>query len=401
MITFNATSKTIVGSLKGKNFSVPYNEKVWDKMVKLNEEFNKVTDFKDAEKVLAKFEKLTKTSLKDEIEEITSFMTYNPNTKTYHLKQGKNVSKIPMPDNLVSKIKFAADKNLPVDPFIKFYTRALRNPKVVKAKRVEDATEFLSKLFSYVFRTFVSKSLLEEFMKEEGFSEEVAREKATVFQTPITMEGLLCTKKVVNIKEGNQRYKWVLDDDGNKKKVLRDGVAKTIDEDTGEITIEDPAHAEDWVFSPAVYTSGEDFYCGEGDEAPKGQIIRVGQECRLEGWSSVNCNDNQTCVKGLHTGNQDYIDGWERKHNATLNCFVDPADIGAAPGDAMIRVLRYFPHSIKNRDVDNRNIYHSSEYAAKGDARWKEYRTKAITELNKKVEEYKKSIESQADLLPD
>jgi len=401
MITFNATNGLIVGSVQGDNFSVPYSKELWDEMVKVNEEFTQVSTFEVAAKVVDKFKSLTDKDPKAEIEQITDFMTFNPKTRTYHLKQGDNTSKVPMPKNLVDKIKLAADKDLPVDPLIKFYTRALRNPKVAKAKRLSDATAFLEKLFSYVFRTFVSQSLLKQFMEEDGFSREVATEMATVPQTPITMEGLLCTKKVVDIKEQSQRYKWVLDDDGNKKQVLRDNVKKTIDEESGEVSIEDPQYAEDWVFWPAIYKIGESFYCGDEKDAPKGNDIRVGKECRLESWASVNTNDNQRCVKGLHTGNQDYINGWESPDNVTLNCFVDPADIGAAPGDDMIRVLRLFPHSIKSRDIDNRNLYHSSDYAAKGDKRWAEYRKEAIDDINAKLEEYKKQLEDQAELLPD
>lgn len=408
MITFNSVNNQIVGSVNGEDFSVKYTEKLWDEMVALNAELQEKDTLKEAQKVCEKFAELVKDDPKEEIESITPFMTYNPNTRTYHLKQDDKVSKVPMPQNLVDKILYAKDNGLSVDPLIKFYTRALRAPRVYKAARLEDATTFLERAFGYIFQTFVSPSLYKKYFEDEGFSEEVAREKATVPQTPITMEGLLCTKKVVDVKYDQQRYKFELDDDGNPQMVLRDseGVGKEIDEDSGEVTVNDPDFAEDWVFWPAMMKNGEEFYCGEEDDAPLGNLIRIGKEARLKGWDSVNCDDHRSCVKGLHTGNQTYINGWETPETVTLNCFVDPANIGAipihqsGPDAGVIRVKNYFPHSIKNRQVDNRNLYHSSHYAALGDKRWAELRKEAIEALNEKLEAYKKEIENSKEMIP-
>lgn len=96
-----------------------------------------------------------------------------------------------------------------------------------------------------------------------------------------------------------------------------------------------------------------------------------------------------------HCGNQDYIKGFETEESATLNIFVDPAYIGAISLNdvkGVMRVLRNFPHSIKDRETDNKSLYHSSTYAAKLDSDWEEDKKAIIEKFNKKVEEINSEI---------
>lgn len=394
MITYNIINKNIVGSINGKDFSIPYTKDAWEALSKGQAAFQKADSLEKAKKVLEKLEPVVMKDAKAQIEECTPYMTYNPNTRTYHLRDGDKVSVIPLPQNLVDKIKYAVDQELPVDPLIKFTIRALRSPRVTNGV---DATYFLHRLCEYAFQTFVSPTLYQKYLDDEGYSMEVAKEMATVYQTPITQEGLLCTKKVVNARFDLQRYKWIKDEEGNAKKVLKDPDIKEIDETTGEETWRDPQFAEDWIFEPAIMgTSGDAFLCGEDSEP--GHIIRVGQVMALQSWDQVDCDDTRSCVKGIHTGNQDYIDGWEHAGNTTLNCFVDPADIGAIPYNdvaGVLRVRKIFPESIKDREVDNRNLYHSSTYAAQSDAQWDKDRAEAIERFDGEIEALQKAVEAR------
>lgn len=407
MITYNIINNNIVGSINGEDFAVKYTKEKYDALMKGAADLNKAQTFEQAKDLGDKLLESIQGDVKSQIEEVSDFLSYDPNTKEYHLKQDGNVSPIPLPTNLVDKLKYAIDKELPVDPLIKFYSRILRNPRVYNVPSLKDAQDFLHEVFDYIFQTFVSPTLFKKFVEEDGLSEEVAREMATVPQTPITMEGLLLTKKVVNIKYDRQRYRYELNDEGEPTLKLRDGVEKTIDEDSGEVTIEDPKVAEDWVFEPAMMGSrGDAFFSGEGEDAVEGHEIRIGQRVWHDSWSKVDCDPRNSCRKGHHVGNQTYIDGWENSENATLNVALDPADIGCAPyaqsgPDAgVLRTKGYMPLEFKDRTVDNRNMYHTSDYAAKKDAEWAKIRSEAIEELNTKLEEVQKEVEERKNLLP-
>ena len=406
MFTFNIAGNNIVGSVNGEAFSINYKKETWDDMVSLQGKFNQVSTVADAKEVVEIFTKLTTQTREKAVEEITPELEYRSSTDTYHLKHNGKVSPVPLPPELVEKIQYAHEKGLPVEPLIKFTVKAMRNPKIYKTRDTKAAAAFLDRICGYVFETFVSPELFKKFV-DQGFSEEVAEEMATVPQTPITMEGLLSTKKVVSPEFNSQRYKFVVDEDGNPKKVLRgtEGVSKEIDEDTGQVTVNDPQYAEDWVFTPYVMgRSGDPFYCGSDDKDPKGHVIRVGKEMRLPDWSFVNTNDTQACVKGLHTGNHDYINTFENDSNVTLDCFVCPSEVGAIPyhdAPGVLRVRTMFIYGIKSRKVENRNIYHSSKYAELSDERWEQLKKEVIANYDKELEDYKKGIEAKKEMLID
>ncbi len=95
----------------------------------------------------------------------------------------------------------------------------------------------------------------------------------------------------------------------------------------------------------------------------------------------MNCDDNNSCVPGLHVGNLDYIEGYMRGHNAhTHNTFVDPMHVGAVTNDGSgaLRVKQYMTHS--SFAGVTRSIYHSSTYAKLTDAEWKAMLEAAIQE---------------------
>lgn len=359
-------------------------------MLKVKKAFDEAIENDDIEGAMGilkeQFLPLTEESLNEQIASKSEHLVYNEKTGKYYLTSGGKVSSVPLPAKLAEELLEAAEKGLPVDPVVKFWIRLLRNPNI---KNRKDANRWASSVVEYISRTFVSPVLKEKYLKA-GYSEEVATSMATVRQTPLTMEGLVNTKKVVTPLNTESMYKYILDEDGNKKRVLRDTVESDIDEDTGDISRK-LQFAEQWKFQPYIMgTSGDAFFCGSDGKA--GHVIRIGQEMWHDSWDKVNCDFNQAGVKGIHTGNQDYINGYEHPDNVTLNCFVDPAMIGAvACGDDVLRVKALFPHSIKDRETENKNLYHSSKYAAMKDEEWK----KLCQEAVERFEAKKKELEAQ------
>lgn len=413
MITFNIIKNNLVGSINGTSFAVPYSKEAYEALNDATSEISKATSYEEVEKIAEGVQDLISGEVKSSIESLSPFLDYDPNKKQYFLKEDGKVSPIPLPQNLVDKLKYAIDKDLPADPLIKCYTRLCRNPQVYKAPSLEAAQRFMGEIFEYAMQTAVDPTLFEKFVEEDGLSVEVATEMATVQQTPITMEGLIVTKKVVNPLYDRQRYKFVIGEDGEPQKVLRDEVSKEIDEDTGKITINDPEFAEDWLFEPAMMGKrGDAFLCGDGDSEEDegtslGHEIRVGKRIALPKWSMVDCDPTHSCRKGLHTGNLQYVKGWENSENITLVVAVDPAFIGCAPHgqsgpDAgVIRVKELIVLEIKDRSIVNRNLYHTSTYAAKNDARWAEERKKAIEDLDALIKDKTKEVEERKNLIPD
>ena len=251
-----------------------------------------------------------------------------------------------------------------------------------------EPSKWLDMQYNYLNKTFVDPIAYDRFVKQ-GFTPKVATEKATVRQTPITNEGLLLMKKVV-APLGNE-YKFVYVD-GEVKAVLRDGIDPVVDEYTGKLTFTDSRNAEDLAFEPIMQRDrGDAFYCG----TDLGHIIRVGQIARLENWGQVNCDPYASCVKGLHVGNEDYIKSFQNENSVTLNMFVSPLDIGTVAinqEENVMRVLGYFPHSIKGKEETNKFFYHPSKYAEFTEARWAEFLQEFVADLQAKFDTYGKEI---------
>lgn len=402
MININIVDDRISGSVNGKPFSTKYTKETWDNMVALQAKEQGAATYKDIQAIWEAFTKLTVYTPSEQIETLSPFLRYTEKDSTYYLVHEGKTCPIPVPKSLVDKILRAAEKKLPVDPVIKFFLRTLRNPNIIEGDIVS-GKKFLKEVCDYVTQTFVSPVLLKKF-KEEGYSGVVATNLATIQQTPLTLEGLLCTKKVVSPLKQLERYKWILDSDGNKKQVLRDGYTKVVDPDTGEETITEPKYSEDRIYEPVCMGSrGDAFHCGSAKDAPLGHVIRVGQEIRLPSWEFVDCNPNHSCVKGIHSGNQDYLNGWENPSNVTLDLLVDPGLIGAVPYNdvsGVIRSLGGMPIGVKDRLEDNKNLYHSSEYAALNDRRYAEYRQEVIEKFSSEKEKVVIAVDEKISNLP-
>lgn len=380
MINVSRIGDNITGTVNMKNFGVKYSKEKYDSMMKLKIQADDAVSMAELKDIVAKFELLTKEDYKTVVQTTCPDLYVNEGKGTFHLKlQNGKVSKKVIPQPLVDRILKSIEMGIDVTPLIKFCIRALRP---VKGKIMTQ--EKFERIAKYVNYTMLDQKLRDELMETEGVTAEVATERAMVYQTPITMEGLLCTYKV----SSELLEKFILDDNGNKKAVPR--YSKTIDPDTGAISAPLPDHVEDRVFYPAVQglTGGDPFFCESiaDGQGKLGHLIRVGHTHRLEDWSKVNQMDEYSCVKGLHVGNLDYIRGYERGNTVTHNVFVDPMHIGAITddGSGALRVLQYFVHS--SRAGENRGIYHSSHYAALTDGQWEDIKAEIYADAVKQRE---------------
>lgn len=372
IIVNNLNNELITGSISGVSYSVTFDATKYQKMKDLEEKASKATTMDELKTIIEEFEPLTKESYKEVVETACPDIVVNKATNRFHLKYKGQVSSIPMPHDFADKIIKSLDKGIPATPLIKFWIRLLRNPKRTESK--------LKKITEYIMAPYTDPAKVSQLMKDEGLSHDVAIKKATTTQVGITVEGLIVGYKVSK----EIRTKFALDEDENT--VIKNRYKPTIDPDTGVITYEEPEHAEDRLFEPAVQGQrGDAFYCGD----VLGHHIRVGKAHFLESWDQVNCNDDVSCVKGLHVGGLRYIHGYQNEGTVTHNVIIDPMHIGAVCGvhegsDGAIRVKQYFVHSTMN--MVNKNIYHSSTYAAMGDSEYQKMLEEVVEQTALKEE---------------
>lgn len=373
MITLNVVGDSISGSFGGKHFGVSFDQDTYDQMLKLQTQANEAESVEDVKKILEAFEPLTVEDFKKTIEGASPYLHFNPKTGETFLKYNNVVSNVPMPKGFVDRLNESIEKNIDILPMIKFWVRTLRNPKLTPDK--------LGRIVDYINATYVDMTAAEELMDEQGLSYEVATERSTRIQVPITQEGLLQTYKV-------SREKMTKFDSATGEVV--DRYVATFDEETGLKSYAEPEFAEDRTFEPAVQgTSGDPFSCG----ATEGHIIKVGHIHALASWDMVDCNDQRSCVKGLHVGNLDYIRGYQNDNTVTHNVFVDPMFIGAVPGghDGAIRCKEYMVYDTFAGVT--KSLYRSSEYASKTDLQWAEMLAEAV----EKNEKFKKEVQEDLD----
>jgi len=370
MITLNRTGNSITGSYNNSQFGIPFDVDTWNAMVALQQAAEEADSIEQLNEIISDFEALTVITDKQYIE--TECPEIFVSQGHFYLKTGDQISSIAMPQTLVDSITESLDKDINTDPLIKLWTRWLRNPILRKANKAYQR-DFSERFFTYINSIYVSPEKVASLV-EDGYTNELAQELATIGQVSVTKEGLIRTFKVsteINTKfdtetgETINRYEYEYDEDT--------GVKKLVSEPTNE----------DRLFQPTMMgTGGDAFYC-EGDkgfEDPQ-HFIRVGCVHRLPSWDNVNTDNHHACVKGLHLGGLNYIRGYQQHGTATHNCLVDPAHIGAIPcasheGDGAIRVIQYFV--LDEFSGVNGSLYHSSEYASKTDEQWKKEREEII-----------------------
>ena len=369
MITLNVIDNKICGSYGETPFAVEYSESLYKQMMVLAEQAETVKTMEELDTILKSFAALTIVDYTATVESQCEYIHVNENTGEFFLKNNGVVSSIPMPQALVDRIFESMDKDIDFMPLIKMWTRWLRNPILAKKMKKNWGKEFCERFFNFVNMKYVHPQLKEQFMEENGLSEEVAEKRATMYQMKITKEGLLNGYKVS--KEILHKYNTETGEEEPR-------YTRTFNPDTGQIESNGlPEHVEDRLFEPSVMGNGGDaFYCEgtNGYDTPQ-HFIKVGCNHRLDSWDQVNTNDRRSCVKGLHIGGLKYISWYTGEIH---NIFVDPMHIGAVPDDedGAIRCKQYFVHS--SLAGVNGSIYHSSTYAAKTDEEWAEMRKEAV-----------------------
>lgn len=376
MISVNVINDSIVGSVGEAPFSVPFSKELYDSLLEKAKAANEAETMEEYSKLCEEFTGMTKVSealITDKCENLVK----SPKDGKYYLQSEGVVSSVPLPKELVERIHDSIDKGIDIAPIIKFWTRWLRNPILRKKTKTGEAEEFSKRLANFINLKYVHPEMRDNLIKE-GYSQQVATERATMYQCKITQEGLLNGYKVS--REILHKF-----DPATGEKV--DRYQRTFNVDTGKIESEGlPSTVEDRLFEPAIMgKSGDAFYCegANGYKDPQ-HFIRVGCVHRLEDWSKVDTNDRHSCVPGLHVGGLYYIKGYSGEIH---NVFIDPMHIGAIPddGSGAMRCLQYFVHS--SLAGVNGSIYHSSKYAAKTDAEWAEMVKASVAEYNSTVED--------------
>lgn len=381
MLTLNVViygdDKFIAGSFLGKKFNLKFSEKLFEDLKALQETYN---DFTDATQIPL-WEETVKGYLEEKKEDIVETacpdLKKDPRTGNYFVVVEGKISKTPVPEDLVCVILESIDKGIDSTPIVKAWIRFLHNPNFSSEK---------AELFAeYITAIIIDTEEVDRLMQEEGFTEEVATQRASYNDVSITQEGLIVCKKYAElVTEG-----WEMDPKTNKpvRVALYSPSPDVVDVVSGKVTkgkVVYPAAEELFFLPPVQRTGGDEFFCGED----LGHTIRIGQRIYLDDWSKVNTNDRQSCVKGLHVGGWKYVSAYNNLKCQLVDCFVDPAEIGAICGlsdgsDGAIRVREYFTYA--GNVSRNKGIYHSSAYAAMKDKEWETYKLKAIEESNKRI----------------
>lgn len=362
MIIVNRNGDQITGSVNGEQFSVTYDEQKYNLMLNIQTRTESAQTMDQLHAAVAEFKVLTQENYKERVETASEYIVGNKHTNKFYLKYGDKVGNLPLPQVFVDKILKSVDKGIDITPLIKCVVRFLR-PVPGRPART---TQMLDLFTRYIDADYVSEDNVAKLMAEHGLGHDVATQKATTKQVAITMEGLLVCYKVST----EIMVKHSLNE--NEEAVTRSRFGKTIDEDTGVVTYNKAQFSEDRVFEPKIMGQrGDAFFCDKGDGSGKaGHVIKVGCSHFLDSWDKVG-NPGQ---KGLHCGGLNYIKGYQQDGTVTHNILVDPMDIYGIAGvngignDGAMTVRRYFVHS--TFDSVNKNIYHSSTYAALTD---KEY----------------------------
>lgn len=374
MISINVIGDMISGSYGNTPFSRSFEKDIYEQMLELSEKANSAATVEEYNDILAEFALLTTEDLttRHHIAHIAGdlFMSKDPAGRYFVEYDNGDVIDTPLPESLVNRILDSFDANIDTTPLAKLWVRWLRNPILRKKNKEGKGEEFTKRFFEFIDMKYVHPALRMEFMEEHGLSEELATQRATMYQVKITKEGLVNAFKVS--KEIMTKY-----DTETGEEVPR--YQRTFNPDTGEIDSEGlPEHVEDRLFEPAVWSSGDKFYCeGANGYSDPQYFIKVGCVHRLPSWDMVDTNDDRSCVKGLHVGGLKYIAWYTGEIH---NVFIDPMHVGAVPdsNDGAIRCLQYFVHS--SLAGVNGSMYHSSTYAALTDEQWEEMKDELIEE---------------------
>tara|TARA_R100000544_G_C2227487_1_gene61962 strand:+ start:2967 stop:4115 length:1149 start_codon:yes stop_codon:yes gene_type:complete len=380
MIHVNKIGEMISGSYGNTPFSRNYEKDIYLQMIKLANQADETDLVEEYNNILEEFKLLVTQDYTIKFIDINFLggvsLWKDPAGRHFlKFKEGEIIN-VPLPESLVNRFYDSHDNGTDVVPLYKLWMRWLRN-SILRKKKTEN---FTKRFFDFIDMKYVHPTLKTELLEEHGLSEELAEERATMYQVKITKEGLVNCFKVS--REIMHKY-----DKETGEEVPR--YERTFNVDTGEIEGEGlPDTVEERLFEPSMMgTGGDAFYCegANGYDSPQ-HFIKVGCTHRLSSWDQVNTNDDQSCVAGLHVGGLKYIAWYSGEIH---NVFVDPMHVGAVPDseDGAIRCLQYFVHS--SLVGVNGSMYHSSAYAAKTDAEWEAMKQELLESSQEVVQDLK------------
>lgn len=372
-LVLNKIGERLSGMIGEQKYNVPFSAELYSALNKAVEDFENAETMEDAQAIVASTLPLVQVKVQEIVTTKCIYLVFNNSTNKYYLKNKGVVSSHPMPTKLVDWIIESVEKEIDFMPVVKAWTRFLRNPNF--------STSNAERFAKYLTTTVVDYKEVKRLMADEGVTEDVAITRATFRDVSLTRNGLISTYKYGQIK-----YKKFDKEDGT----IVDRYEKTYDEETGQVTIKLPEFAEDYYLIPPICGEGNDPVAINGGE--KKHRIIVGAIHTLD-WNQVN-HQNDRMDKGLWIGGLSYIKAYDAPDRLLMNCFVDPANIGAfyAGGnfDALM-VKEYFVHSAVF--APNKNLYRESDYEAHTQKEWDKIRSEAITLAEKKVAELQKSLQ--------
>ena len=379
MISINVIGELISGSYSNTPYSRTYEKDIYEQMVVLADQADNAATVEQYNDILERFALLITEDLNEKMihAQFLGGVSLHKDSAGRHFVQfeGGDVIDTPLPESLVERFYDSNDKGVDVVPLYKLWMRWLRNPILRKKNEEGKGDEFTNRFFDFIDMKYVHPKLKTEYIEEHGLSEELAEQRATMYQVKITKEGLVNAFKVS--REILHKY-----DAETGEEVPR--YQRTFNVDTGEIESEGlPEFVEDRLFEPAVWSNGDKFYCeGANGYSDPQYFIKVGCVHRLPSWDMVNTNDDRSCVAGLHVGGLKYIAWYSGEIH---NVFVDPMHVGAVPNseDGAIRCIQYFVHS--SLVGVNGSMYHSSAYAAMTDAEWEQLKKAVLDSMHKDV----------------
>ena len=380
MLIVRRTKDRIILSFNGKPFTLP----------KTDETLAKVGAMEEADEngtlTVDDIVGYVSTAKSQTIAGSNKYLLFNPGTQEYFLTVDDKVSKHAIPSHLVDFIEESFDKDVDFMPIVKAWARFLSNPRY-DAKKADYFNEYLN-------ATFTDKEEVERLMEEEDFTRDAAISLATYQDLAITKEGLLATYKVARIVEKEWAVKW--DEEAQEyvkyKKPLTDMVPPVIDPVTGKIKEEakfkEPEFKEDYVFTPAICTNGDEFY----SDQVLGYVYKVGEMQWLPEDAKRNLS-NTFGGGGLYSGGLAYVDGYKHMGSHVLTCFINPADILSFQDEGRaLRTDALMPNNILDNDVKMKSIYHSSDYDKMSTERLEELIAKDIAEKGERIEKVSKQI---------
>lgn len=387
MISVHSIGDSITGSVNGQQFGVRFTKPRWDAMKALEAKALAATTPDELKGIVEQFMPMTHETYGEMVATATPFIFHDIVRNVYYLKYNDKISSRAIPQGLVDRILKSVEKGIDITPMVKLWVRWLRNP--VKHHLARD-----KQFVQYINTTYTDAKVKAAALKD-GVNEDVAYERATSFQVPITMEGLMCTYKVS--KEITKKFAKGADGDV----VSVDRYDFEVDEFTGLKTIKKPQFSEDLVFEPAIMGQSRDaFTCRtiDGSFNHVGHIIKVGCIISLDDWKKVS-QDRGTGCPGLHCGNLDYIANYQSEGTATHDILVDPMHIGgfSGNGDGALVTKEYFVS--RYFQGVNRSLYHSSVYAAWTDALFAESVQEVVAKEQKNAEEVAKLHKERAEQL--